>query len=680
MTINSPEVFLKSFNNRVLNLLNSTEVLDNPEIRKSLKLIYRKFKISEILFEKYIISISGLQGVGKTTLLKQIYSIPEGILPENIGRGEQLPVLITESDINEISLNVIRLVKEKDERFITISESIEKDEFYKISRNPDPSHLILELKVPYKFFNSENKSFLLLPGFEDTQNEREDLVYHSLISSATCLFLFNATGYANQSNKNILDEINVKFESAKPLFITTFSDTSSDENESLKKSLIEKFNLQNEEDRVICTGTGKFKDSEKDRLDDWLPKLEESLNKYSHNTSQFRKSQMENLRNLIDDELGLILVNIELVNDKNDLKVDLKEIKDIKEPIEVLDEQIRRIRRKYSKHLLSELEKFAIKPIEKINDNIIDEEGWKKTKKMFVGKSLEDKVKFENAIKDFWNSSNGYSANELHTVVLNNLLSNEFKFHNKLELNPLEVKKNLLGDFLQPEVTDYLVSQDTVEDIKILFIPGKINLKFSNDLKHSIKILPLLYLEFIRIATINPHFFELGKHNLSPEDKIKDIFGDTEFLQSKANLILPGIFALLGIDAVDGKIDSISALSSALGVSSTAVASALLVSAGLIGGGIILKSIISQINKSEIEDAEMAKTLIYGFKDRYYAYYISLFDDMMDDLRDFVMDKFNERYHVDKAVSRREYLIKTIADIKEDRYNLNQVLNRQIIL
>ena len=96
MKFNSPEVFLKSFNNRILEILNSTEILEDSGIRKKLQLIYRKLTISEILFEKYIISISGLQGVGKTTLVKQIYSIPDDLLPENIGRGEQLPVLITD--------------------------------------------------------------------------------------------------------------------------------------------------------------------------------------------------------------------------------------------------------------------------------------------------------------------------------------------------------------------------------------------------------------------------------------------------------------------------------------------------------------------------------------------------------------------------------------------------------
>ena len=128
--------------------------------------------------------------------------------------------------------------------------------------------------VPNKIFNSENKSFLLLPGFENIENEREDLVYHSLISSATCLFLFNETGFASASNKNLIEKVNRKFETAKPIFLATFSDESKDENEGLRKNLVETFNIQNEKDRAICIGTGRYKDTNENRIDVWLPKLE----------------------------------------------------------------------------------------------------------------------------------------------------------------------------------------------------------------------------------------------------------------------------------------------------------------------------------------------------------------------------------------------------------------------
>ena len=97
---------------------------------------------------------------------------------------------------------------------------------------------------------------------------------------------------------------------------------------------------------------------------------------------------------------------------------------------------------------------------------------------------------------------------------------------------------------------------------------------------------------------------------------------------------MPGVVAVLGIDSIDGKIDSVTALSSALGVKSTVIAGSLLAGAGLIAAGIVVKSIITQMNKTDIEDAEMAETIIDGIKDSYYAHYVGLFDKIMDDLKD----------------------------------------------
>lgn len=344
MNINSPEVFLKSFNSKVLHLINSTEILDNSKIRSDLRLLYRKLFISEILFEKYIISISGLQGVGKTTLLKHIYSIPDDILPEDLGRGEQLPVLVTESDVKGISLFVTRLKKDDENQQITVRDNIDKKEFFRISKNPKNTELILEIKVPNKVFSSEERSFLLLPGFEDKDNWREDLVSHSLISSATCLFVFNEAEFADHRNKKILHQISTEFESGKPIFIASFSDTSKDGNQTLKKDLIETFNLQNEEDRVICTGTGKYEGTERERIDVWLPELKKSLSKYSYTTSKFRNSQLEHLRSIMEDELGEILECIDEAKENSDFEIDVTELKAHKD-LKLLNNQIEYVKK-----------------------------------------------------------------------------------------------------------------------------------------------------------------------------------------------------------------------------------------------------------------------------------------------------------------------------------------------
>ena len=65
------------------------------EVLKSM----RKLMIASILYEKKLICISGLQGAGKTTLLKSFYKIDDRYLNPTIGRGERIPVLISEKKV-----------------------------------------------------------------------------------------------------------------------------------------------------------------------------------------------------------------------------------------------------------------------------------------------------------------------------------------------------------------------------------------------------------------------------------------------------------------------------------------------------------------------------------------------------------------------------------------------------
>jgi len=684
MNINSPEVFLNSFNNKLLHLLNSTEILDNSKIRTDLRILYRKLLISEILFEKHVISISGLQGVGKTSLLTQIYSIPDGILPENVGRGEQLPVLVTESDVSEICLFVTRLKKDDENQQITVRASVDKEEFFRISKSPKTTELILEIKVPYRIFNSEERSFLLLPGFENEDNWREDLVSHSLISSATCLFVFNEAEFADQRNKDILNQINTEFESSKPIFIASFSDSSKDENKTLKENLIETFNLQDEEDRVVCIGTGEYEDTKRKRIDKWLPELEKSLSKYSHTTSKFRNSQMDNLRGIIENELGDILESIEDAKDNSDFDIELTEIK-AHNDLKLLNKQIEYVKKEYLDILEEKLDSYVLNPKKEIKSKILEKKPWRKLMRRGFGNTLKDSIEFEEKIAKCWNESNEYGLNELHAVVLNNLLSTELKFYKKLSLEPSAGQKALLGNFEQPKETEFLICNDNVEDIKKLFHPNlnkEVGPKFSDQYNKSIEVLPLLFLEFLRITTISTvkeTNGEVSQPKPQENGEIPEILKFAKDFKPNSELILPGIAAMFGIDAMDGNIDTLTAVGNSLGISATTLANSILIGAGIIGAGILVRNTITEINKTDIKDAEMASRIIDGLKDRCYAQYKKNFEKVMDELTRFVRIKLSERYHLDKKFSRHEYLLKAIADVREDRYNFKQLLNSRVV-
>ncbi len=59
----------------------------------------RKIVIANEFREKMIICVTGLQGAGKTTLVKNFFDIPDDILNISLGRGETMPVFICEKKI-----------------------------------------------------------------------------------------------------------------------------------------------------------------------------------------------------------------------------------------------------------------------------------------------------------------------------------------------------------------------------------------------------------------------------------------------------------------------------------------------------------------------------------------------------------------------------------------------------
>ena len=157
----NPEILLNSFNNKVKKLLSKSIILKDPELENKLKLFFRKTYISELLFEEYVIAISGLQGAGKSTLIKEIYEIDDFPLPENITRGEKLPVMIKEKKhLTSPEMWIRRFSKEKENYIIKLEKIESKNDFMKIATEPEIEDIILEYHIPKSKCVKYRRSFI----------------------------------------------------------------------------------------------------------------------------------------------------------------------------------------------------------------------------------------------------------------------------------------------------------------------------------------------------------------------------------------------------------------------------------------------------------------------------------------------------------------------------------------
>ena len=135
------------------------------EEAKKLENSIRKLKIASLMENKTLICIAGMQGAGKTTLMKNFYGLKGDELSIELGRGERIPVLITETDVSEPVMKAIRVQKNDAGEYSAVECEVEAKEFANASKARITASCIWRC-LYYRHTYNSMVSFMLLPGFE----------------------------------------------------------------------------------------------------------------------------------------------------------------------------------------------------------------------------------------------------------------------------------------------------------------------------------------------------------------------------------------------------------------------------------------------------------------------------------------------------------------------------------
>lgn len=234
--------------------------IENRDCISDLESLARKMEIAQYIHQKNIIAVAGMQGSGKTSLVKAIYNLPDGILPAGSERGEKIPVFITESkDLKEGEYRAKAVSFELGER---LENELSVNEISgKCRRGGNTAYI--ELFVPAKYFTCENAGFVLLPGFEKNSHRGFDDEYNSIIDytlhfANAVILATDSAGIANEEIDKITEMLGEKFDPSNCVFAITKGDTSTAEEQAeTKESLLQvcrECGLDILSDQVVSTG------------------------------------------------------------------------------------------------------------------------------------------------------------------------------------------------------------------------------------------------------------------------------------------------------------------------------------------------------------------------------------------------------------------------------------------
>lgn len=677
----NPEIKIGRLYDSVMELMNtSSSFLQDQtfEEEENLRKVLRKIIISKTLYQKNIIAISGLQGVGKSTIIKNFYDLDEQSLPIVAGRGERIPIMVTEFPIEKPEAYAI--INHQNEQGLWVNEEINVsfDQFKKYARGEDMSAMLLGLRVPYKHFQNNVTSFLVLPGFEGTGEDYwETLIDFSLTCASTVIFAVNEAKMADQQNKDKVMQILQEYKGIKPIFAMTFADQSKDQNAQLRDTIKKTFQIE-EDTRIVSVGAFT---KEENRV--WADNLLNAVESYSTMTTDYRSKQLKQLRNLLKRDLirSVRTIREELSYVELDRSMDR-----INEALRVFDEEKEKIQRSYTKTLKAAYDSCESEARKRAMTLVEGKTPLAKLKEALMRKSLKDLRKMEENIHSMMYDGHSGSHGETVFQRLNheasiNTISEKLGIVFEEESGQVKRIQGFEGRFDIVEVEDpekakkkgYLMKPEISRDLATIMVKDVEVAKFkSMDLAQAIKLVPA-------IATVNYGAFFNELYLDTRDVEVKDEshqFNNWNSLRKAPQDVMKGLVAVAGIslaDSTDGSPDIILGAAKALGIK-MAQNTAFAITGGIAAGALAV-GVLREINQNSIADLNQYTAGFRAIRNFHEIKYIEQYEDYMDDVRENLKLRLMEGYGVKRLDSRIDNLMIAINRVENRVIEMEEMIS-----
>lgn len=616
------------------NCVSFSTVENEKKIREAQRTLFhaiRKLAIAIEFQNRQIISVSGLQGAGKSTMMQTFFGLPDGIIKVSTGRGEQIPVLISEHEECTNYDTYAVCLEHQENGYERIEKRISTEEFLKYSSGDiaDEDNIIyLELHLPYRRIYDSSIAFMLLPGFEDQQDYWKELIEFSLRCSNAAIFTFDQARYSKMQNKVILDKVKIGFKDSL-VYAITRCDTNQDTATDFRKKCIEELVVQ--EDRVINVGVY----SENVKNEEWINNLSSAVLKYCNSAASAILGTNEYLIEIIQDEISPQLTLIKEILSKEDDHVIVEKI-ERNDALSAFDKTIASRRRKLERSLESRLRDASDKSCEKLQQIYSDKEYAQELgvhekvttsiRRTILGEKVEDKVFARKRLLEAMSDSDGVLfAQKGFALALNSTIE---------EWSPEDTKGSeyiLDGIESEDERTTEELAQiaerqnNLVHDAKLLLAkngePGEV-LKVG-DLKKTCECIADMAEKYMSVYALQNIYTVNQKctEGIQLENLQVDLKETIQKVNSFDKVVLSGL-GITGVDLLgDGVINAIPAIAESLGVSVPVVGIAVGAIASVGTAGAIVKDInrlqLTEETAGEAKIREISKVIKQDFLEAY---------------------------------------------------------------
>ena len=219
--------------------------------------------------------------------------------------------------------------------------------------------------------------------------------------------------------------------------------------------------------------------------------------------------------------------------------------------------------------------------------------------------------------------------------------------------------------------------------------------KNAKNLERAVKLLPLLTLEYARLANLMPAVvgvlpdsLELASAAERPDLMRQAVqqLGDGVKL---GQTVLRSIATILTVDIVaDGKVDVVQAFLDAIKPEAVATAGKTVgggtaviggVGAAVVGGvavGYLAYSAMRAVRQLDEKERVVAYSMLSNIKDHHQRHFLHHFEQMMGEVRKRLRQAIRERYHLDEALMEQDRLAKAMADVRTLQGDLLNELGR----